>query len=102
MAHQEMNTVKVLDRDLLHKVKAQTKFIYALHDDWVGTNGQEILQSLGEELRMTNVKVLNAPHAFCISEFTLFDCSSRLSHSFKSIAHSQETANVCAEWLNSL
>ncbi|KZT32959.1 hypothetical protein SISSUDRAFT_1011393 [Sistotremastrum suecicum HHB10207 ss-3] len=83
MAHEEMETVKTLDTDLLLKYKKRLWFFFAERDDWVGEERERIIRSLEHD--QESIQVVHGtgdiPHAFCIS-------------------HSNELAVQCASWLS--
>ena len=69
MAHEEMQTIKELDIDLLMDNKDKIHMYFTELDQWVGENKAAILAEFdpGED----NVKIVHGPedipHAFCIS-----------------------------------
>jgi hypothetical protein len=68
MAHDEMQTVKALDVELLAELKSRIKWLYGFVDEWVGVHGDEVVRHLGREIADKNVRYANLPHAFCICE----------------------------------
>jgi hypothetical protein len=74
MAHEEMDTIKDLDVELLRAHRQKLYFYFAEKDDWVGEQREEIMKALNYEAG--DVKVVHGerdiPHAFCISELPPF------------------------------
>jgi hypothetical protein len=68
MAHDEMQTVKALDVELLDELKSRIKWLYGFVDGWVGIHGDELVRHLGREVAAQNIRYADLPHAFCIRE----------------------------------
>jgi len=68
LAHDEMQTIKALDVELLHELKSRIKWLYGLVDEWVGIQGDEVVRHLGREVAAKNLQYADLPHAFCIRE----------------------------------
>lgn len=66
MAHDEMQTVKALDMELLDALKSRIKWLYGFVDEWVGIHGDELVRHLGREVASQNIRYADLPHAFCI------------------------------------
>ncbi|KAJ4485934.1 hypothetical protein J3R30DRAFT_3282318 [Lentinula aciculospora] len=83
MAHEEMNSIRKLDINLLKTHKHRIHMHFAETDGWVGDNKDLILRSFKADIG--SVKVVHGdhgiPHAFCIN-------------------HSQELADQCARWMS--
>lgn len=71
MAHDEMNTIKELDVELLRYHQRHINFYFAEKDDWVGEQREVVLSAIDAD--PGSVKVVHGekdiPHAFCISEY---------------------------------
>jgi hypothetical protein len=68
MAHDEMQTVRALDLELLDELKSKIKWLYGFVDEWVGIHGDELVRHLGREVAAQNIRHADLPHAFCIRE----------------------------------
>ena len=66
MAHDEMQTVKALNVELLDELKSKIKWLYGFVDEWVGMHGDELVRHLGREVAAQNTRYADLPHAFCI------------------------------------
>jgi len=97
MAHDEMQTVKALDVELLDELKSRIKWLYGLVDEWVGIHRDELVRHLGREVAAQNIRYADLPHAFCIRE-SLRTLQGILL--IKPSVHSKETASICTGWLN--
>jgi hypothetical protein len=75
MAHEEMQTIRDLDRSLLEEHKHRICVYFADRDDWVGEQREAIIQAFQADPGHTRIVRggSDIPHAFCIS--TYFDCS---------------------------
>jgi len=85
MAHDEMNTIRELDVDLLEAHKHRIHMFFAETDGWVGKNKDVILRSFDPDRGAIKIVHGNhgVPHAFCIN-------------------HSQELADQCIRWMSEL
>lgn len=68
MAHDEMQTVKALDVELLDEFKSRIKWLYGFVDGWVGIHGDDLVRHLGRDVAAQNIRYADLPHAFCIRE----------------------------------
>ncbi|KAL5519227.1 hypothetical protein ACEPAH_910 [Sanghuangporus vaninii] len=69
MAHQEMDTIKDLDKELFNSVKHKLYLFFAEKDDWVGDNKDMVLREMSDEPH--SVRIIHGrhdiPHAYCIN-----------------------------------
>ncbi|THV06014.1 alpha/beta-hydrolase [Dendrothele bispora CBS 962.96] len=83
MAHEEMNTIRQLEVDILVEHKDRFHFYFADHDDWVGEEKNTILRCFEDDSH--SVKIIHGrhgvPHAFCIN-------------------HGEELAEQCVDWMS--
>ncbi|KAJ3989567.1 hypothetical protein F5890DRAFT_1650567 [Lentinula detonsa] len=82
MAHEEMNTIRELDVNLLETYRHRIHMYFAETDGWVGNNKDVILRSFNPDPGSVNIVHGDhgIPHAFCIN-------------------HSQDLADQCTRWL---
>ena len=70
LAHEELMTVKELDKTLLAEVKHISYWFFGGKDGWVGDNEDAIIkQVMDESLSNRIVRDTTVPHAFTISTF---------------------------------
>ncbi|KAF5374936.1 hypothetical protein D9758_000455 [Tetrapyrgos nigripes] len=83
MAHEEMNTIRRLETEVLAANKEKLHFYFADHDNWVGKEKEIILRCFDGD--PDSVKIVHGrhgiPHAFCIN-------------------HGEELGKVCANWIS--
>ncbi|OCB87857.1 hypothetical protein A7U60_g4991 [Sanghuangporus baumii] len=69
MAHQEMDTIKDLDKELFNSVKHKLYLFFAEKDDWVGDNKDMVLREMSDEPH--SIRIIHGrhdiPHAYCIN-----------------------------------
>lgn len=64
-----MTKVTQLDTDVVSKLASRLRIVYSSSGDhWVGNNHIEVINAIGADLAMINVKMIDVPHAFCIRE----------------------------------
>lgn len=87
MASDEMEVIRDLDLEILEACRNKLYFYYASHDDWVGTERDEVIKSLHPHEAAIPLEVVHGdqgiPHAFCIN-------------------HGEPLASQCVQWLSSL
>lgn len=70
MAHEEMNTIKELDQQLLKTHQHKLYMYFAEEDGWVGKHKEKILQTfhpVGDAVKTVHGHP-DIPHSFCISK----------------------------------
>ncbi|KAF7339620.1 Lipid droplet-associated hydrolase [Mycena sanguinolenta] len=81
MAHEEMNTIRELDLNLLNEHRHRICLYYATEDDWVAVHKTKITSLYLPDEATRVVENADVPHAFCLT-------------------HSTEVASQCSLWLN--
>lgn len=77
MAHDEMKVIRALDQELLAAHKEKIWLYFARNDSWVGESRNDIVRVIGKEsLRVVDGE-RDIPHAFCISECSLLEFTTR-------------------------
>lgn len=68
MAHEEMKTIKDVDRDLFSVYADRMHLYFAENDGWVGKQKNLLLDLVDERHRIVHGSS-DIPHAFCISKY---------------------------------
>ncbi len=107
MADDEMKLVRDLDTQLLQQNSYKIWMYFAQSDDWVGDSKNVILHSF--QLDQNSVRVVHGhhsvPHAYCIGGSlalltTNYCMLIHLGHG--PLAHGEQLADQCFEWLKAL